>query len=314
MDSFYLVTFGLTAVLAAFLQFNHLLPSSLQHRSTAAAQLHQKQRTSHAAHTPLTKDFSLFKNNYLVVYSLMMAGDWLQGPYVYALYESYGFDRGAIGKLFIAGFGSSMIFGTFVGSLADVHGRKKAALAYVATYSVGCLTKHFNSFNVLFLGRIFCGVATSLLYSAFESWLVAEHFKRGFDADWLGGVFSQAVFLGNGLMAIVAGLFAQSVVDLFGPVAPFDTALVVLLAGGVVIASTWDENYGGGSGSGSGGGDPAGRDHTAQLRKAWNLIWADRKIFLLGLMQSLFEGSMYCFVFSWTPALSYGADIPHGGY
>lgn len=47
------------------------------------------------------------------------AGDWLQGPYVYALYQHYGFDRSDIGRLFIAGFGSSMIFGTIVGSLAD---------------------------------------------------------------------------------------------------------------------------------------------------------------------------------------------------
>ena len=47
------------------------------------------------------------------------AGDWLQGPYVYALYRHYGFDRGAIGQLFIAGFGSSMIFGTIVGAMAD---------------------------------------------------------------------------------------------------------------------------------------------------------------------------------------------------
>lgn len=58
----------------------------------------------------------------------------------------------------------------------------------------GCFTKHFNNFNILFVGRIFCGVATSLLFSAFESWLVAEHFKvrpacrrRGADVmrtDW----------------------------------------------------------------------------------------------------------------------------------
>lgn len=47
------------------------------------------------------------------------AGDWLQGPYVYALYAAYGFNQGDIGKLFIAGFGSSMVFGTVVGSLAD---------------------------------------------------------------------------------------------------------------------------------------------------------------------------------------------------
>ena len=56
-------------------------------------------------------------------------------------------------------------------------GRKKAALTYVATYTFGCFTKHWNNFRVLLLGRVFCGIATSLLYSAFESWLVAEHFK-----------------------------------------------------------------------------------------------------------------------------------------
>jgi hypothetical protein len=41
--------------------------------------------------------------------------------------------------------------------------------------------------------------------------------------------------------------------------------------------------------------------------------WADEKIALLGAIQSLFEGSMYTFVFLWTPALSpNGQNIPHG--
>ncbi len=47
------------------------------------------------------------------------AGDWLQGPYIYALYEHYGYKVGDIGRLFIAGFGSSMVFGTLAGALAD---------------------------------------------------------------------------------------------------------------------------------------------------------------------------------------------------
>ena len=50
-------------------------------------------------------------------------------------------------------------------------------MTYVITYCIGCATKHWNVFLVLLVGRLFCGVATSLLYSAFESWLVAEHFK-----------------------------------------------------------------------------------------------------------------------------------------
>lgn len=42
-----------------------------------------------------------------------------QGPYIYALYEHYGYGVGEIGQLFIAGFASSMVFGTIVGALAD---------------------------------------------------------------------------------------------------------------------------------------------------------------------------------------------------
>ena len=104
-----------------------------------------------------------------------------------------------------------MVFGTFVGAAADRTGRKKAALTYVAAYSLGCFTKHSSSFSVLLVGRLLCGVATSLLYSAFESWLVAEHFRRGYDADLLGGTFAKAVFIGNGLVAIVgAGIIFYS--------------------------------------------------------------------------------------------------------
>jgi hypothetical protein len=53
-----------------------------------------------------SRAFKRFQNNYLRVYYLMMAADWLQGPYVYALYSSYGFSHSDIAKLFVAGFGS----------------------------------------------------------------------------------------------------------------------------------------------------------------------------------------------------------------
>jgi hypothetical protein len=45
--------------------------------------------------------------------------DWLQGPYVYALYKSYGYGLDSIGVLFIVGFLSSALFGTVISSLAD---------------------------------------------------------------------------------------------------------------------------------------------------------------------------------------------------
>ncbi|XP_013604039.1 PREDICTED: molybdate-anion transporter-like isoform X2 [Brassica oleracea var. oleracea] len=107
----------------------------------------------------------------------MMAGDWLQGPYVYYLYSTYGFGKRDIGQLFIAGFGSSMLFGTIVGSLADKQDRKRACVTYCIVYILSCITKHSPQYRVLMVGRILGGIATSLLNSAFESWLIAEHNK-----------------------------------------------------------------------------------------------------------------------------------------
>jgi len=109
-----------------------------------------------------------FKRDYLVAYLLAMLADWLQGPYVYALYAFYGFSKADNGVLFIFGFGSSALFGTFIGGYADKFGRKKFTILYGAIYALSCCTKHFNNFGILIVGRLLAGVATSLLYSVFE--------------------------------------------------------------------------------------------------------------------------------------------------
>ena len=250
--------------------------------------------------------FQSFKNNYLFVYSLMMAGDWLQGPYVYALYQSYGYDRGDIGKLFIAGFGSSLVFGTIAGTMVDKYGRRLGGLVYVLCYSLSCVTKHWSNYSVLMLGRLLGGIATSLLFSTFESWLVGEHFKRGYEDTWLSEIFSKAVFLGNGLTAIASGLVGNFLVNSFdeGRVAPFDAAIVLLCIGGGIIMTTWTENYG----------DSNSKAGVVEsFTSALAAIKNDRKVALLGAIQPLFEASMYTFVFMWTPAISPNDEpIPHG--
>ena len=70
--------------------------------------------------------------------------------------------------------------------------------------------------------------------------------QRGYDGELLGGTFSRAVFVGNGLIAIVAGLIAHTLVETLGmgPVIPFDTAALVMICGGVIVLFTWTENFG----------------------------------------------------------------------
>ena len=68
---------------------------------------------------------SSFQKSFFLVYFLALLGDWLQGPYVYKLYAFYGFKESQIAVLYVAGFASSVIFGTCTGPIADIWGRRK---------------------------------------------------------------------------------------------------------------------------------------------------------------------------------------------
>mmetsp|Transcript_44284 Transcript_44284/g.140914 ORF Transcript_44284/g.140914 Transcript_44284/m.140914 type:complete len:419 (-) Transcript_44284:149-1405(-) len=247
--------------------------------------------------------FKAFQKSFMFVYMLALASDWLQGPYVYALYAHYNFEKAEIAYLFIAGFASSMVFGTIVGSFADKFGRRRNCILYGFIYVAGCVTKHYNNFWVLIFGRVLAGIATSLLFSAFESWMVREHNKLGFKEEWLSQTFSLLTF-GNGMVAIISSLAANFVVESLdlGFVVPFDMAVGTLVACTLCVLR-WEENYG-----------DEKTDFSLGFKNAWRSIFSDEKIMLLGLIQSLFEGTMYTFVFMWTPALeSTGAtSIPHG--
>mmetsp|Transcript_10518 Transcript_10518/g.11339 ORF Transcript_10518/g.11339 Transcript_10518/m.11339 type:complete len:455 (+) Transcript_10518:69-1433(+) len=238
-----------------------------------------------------------FQVNYIIVFLLAMFSDWLQGPYVYELYVSYGFNQVEIAELFVCGFASSMIVGTFIGGLADTLGRKLMCVTYCVCYVLACFTKLVPSYWVLMLGRFLSGISTSLLFSVFESWMVCEHFKQGFDGASLGDTFAYATF-GNGLVAVLAGLVANTAAGSFGFVAPFVVAIAPLTLVGVIIMLSWSENYGNQQ-----------LNMLSSLSKGFHLVRSDSKIAALGFSQSCFEGAMYTFVFMWTPALKSSEEL-----
>ena len=64
--------------------------------------------------------FRRFQVQYLAVYLTVMLADWLQGTNMYTLYQSYNMD---IGALFLTGFSSAAVFGTFTGVLGRAGAR-----------------------------------------------------------------------------------------------------------------------------------------------------------------------------------------------
>ena len=223
-----------------------------------------------------------------------------------------------------------------VGGFADKYGRRLNCLLFALLYGLSCLTKHFNDFTILMIGRLLGGVATSILMSAFETWMIHEHRAAVYSEDWLSSTFSLMTF-GSSVVAIVAGVIAYFLAANFGSVAPFDASLLLLAAGAAIIWTRWKENYGeahslspagasaageaGGvmAGAGVGGAPPALASAFESFFKASRLLVANERVLLLGLVQSCFEGAMYIFVFMWTPALELSLRLsstttllPHG--
>eukprot|EP00484_Ammonia_sp_Unknown_P025559 CAMPEP_0197029726 /NCGR_PEP_ID=MMETSP1384-20130603/9116_1 /TAXON_ID=29189 /ORGANISM="Ammonia sp." /LENGTH=481 /DNA_ID=CAMNT_0042458945 /DNA_START=43 /DNA_END=1488 /DNA_ORIENTATION=- len=248
------------------------------------------------------KEFAHFQKFYIVIFLLVMLADWMQGPYVYKLYASYGIDTREIAILFVIGFGTSGITGAFIGSFADKFGRKFMCSSFCVLYAICCATKHFHDYSILLLGRFLGGISTSILFSCFESWMVTHHHHRGYPANKLGDTFGKAWSL-NSFIAILAGIITSYAVSYYehheiiagGPyeIAAFDCSAVTLLVALLMINLKWrQENYG-----------DSKVDLQQSLTNALDLFRSDRCIVLVGVIQSGFEAAMYLFVFMWTMAL-----------
>ncbi|GAB5365202.1 hypothetical protein AAMO2058_001037100 [Amorphochlora amoebiformis] len=250
----------------------------------------------------VTEDFKRFQRSYVVIYLILTMADWMQGPYLYALYDSYGHSAQTIGQLFIAGFGTAALCSTFVGSLADKYGRKRMCQVFCVVLMMSCLTKHSSSFSLLLIGRVLGGLSSSILFSSFESWMVHQHLFLNYPEKWMQSTF-EIVVSGTGVGAMVSGLVATFLASQFGHVAPFDCAIIFASLGLLLLSRAWPENYG-------------DRDISVvqTLENAYESIRGDQGIMLLGISQALFEAGMYIFVVMWTPTLDETSATPvsHG--
>ena len=243
-----------------------------------------------------------FQKSYVLIFLMAMLADWMQGPYVYKLYAGYELEQSAIASLFVIGFGTSGIFGIFIGGLADKFGRKRTCIAFCIAYALGCVTKHFHVYRILLIGRFLGGISTSILFSAFESWMVTHHNNNNFPMSKLGDTFGLAWSL-NSVIAVLAGVITSYAVSFYrssemvaGPpqapyeVAAFDCSGVTLMITLVLIVMLWKENYG-----------DTQVDVMGSIKKSFSMLGNDKRIIFTGIFIFLF----FCFFF-WLCAIVVG--------
>ena len=164
------------------------------------------------------------------------------------------------------------------------------------------LLEHVPSMPALLLGRVLGGLSTSLLFSAFESWMVTEHRRQGFPEGLLASTFGICSW-GNGVVAIAAGLLAQVAADVSGDIGPFQLAIALTAVCLVLILALWGENYGhtyeeeGAAGPGAAV-HPEGASVAstlAAIQSSLGVILRHPAMLCLGLSQAFFEGAVYTF-------------------
>ncbi|KAH7095338.1 hypothetical protein FB567DRAFT_512382 [Paraphoma chrysanthemicola] len=270
--------------------------------------IHQEKADDRGREQSDRESVQRLKWRFFPIYLLVNAADWLQGPYIYPIYkDEKGLPEETVAFLFLIGFVSAGISASFAGTFADRHGRKTACLAYCTIYSFSSMTLLSDDIYVLFFGRILGGISGTLLWSVFESWLVAEFNKLMLEETEapLAAIFSMMT-TSNTCVAIAAGLIAEWLVRVAGTAkAPFMLSIGCLAMAFVTISKYWGENYGAAHDDTSEGaallqeeGEPR-RLPTGTLRT----ILRDRNILVLALTSCFFEGSLFLFIFFKFPAL-----------
>jgi len=258
------------------------------------------------------------RRRFLSVFWLLRVSFWMAGPYFYDVYASKELppdgrntSPGEISRIFLAGFASIALFNPLAGLALAQYGPKRGTLAATALYAVGSLSTLAATLPSLLGGRAVGGIGSSLLSSAPELWLVSEFGFAGVGAGHLMRTFSLA-YAYDPIVAISAGQLAEVAAVRFGsPTGPFLVSPLFLAVAGIIVVLSWRENQNEVAATPAGGSNDqkATKKEEAPpievtIRDGLRTIMADRKLQLLGSIQSLFEAAMYAFVMKWPPVMT----------
>jgi len=236
-------------------------------------------------------EFWKFRINYLIVFIVVMLADGMQGTHLYALYSEYNYN---VASLYATGFIAGALSAPFIGPMVDKFGRRNSAIAYCALEVLINMMEQYNCLLGLIISRIIGGITTNLLFTVFESWVLSEHRKKGFEEEEYDVILRDSVVASN-VSAIASGVIAHYLAENYGSVGPFQGAVCCTSLALFLVSYFWDENYGVVS--------PEEKNICDILSDGISTVKADTRILRLGLIMGLSEGTLQTFIYLWSPLL-----------
>ncbi len=247
------------------------------------------------------------QKKYCIVYLLYKMSEWLQGPYFYQVYSEYlNLSSSEIVFYFLAGFISSMIIGTFIGTYMDKIGRKNGIIIYGITFTCSTLSVHFsNKPSVILIGRILGGISNALINSIPESWLTTEIKNQKINKKYIKPIFSWIYFM-DSIIAIIAGFIGSFLMkgESQSPIIIFNISSIITMIAIFFTILLWNENYGGSTSKKQSKTTKNKSKSKNDFIEVYQLIKKQPNIIIIGLISCLFEASMYLFILIWHPLLT----------
>ncbi|CAJ0541028.1 Ff.00g078450.m01.CDS01 [Fusarium sp. VM40] len=278
---------------AAYRHYTHALSSLVLMSADEANRLDLMDDEIHDFnHETTAERYFNFRSKFLWTYGLAIAADWLQASYLYSgLKNSHRLSEPIIAALFATGLVCAGTSTLFIGSIVDKYGTKAMCRYYCVISSLSCLTMLSGGVPMLFISRALGGTSNTILYSAFESWMVAEYHKQGF-ADCVGAldVMHSSIAITNGFVAVGSGVVAQMFASIFGSqLAPFFVSLICLVMALMSITRSWAENHG-----------TTGKNSGVTMKTAPVVdLLRDPPVIALTFALCFFECSMSVVIYSW---------------
>lgn len=245
---------------------------------------------------------------YIIVFQIAKAADWCLGPFVFEFFERYhNLSTEGIGRMIAVSFLSSMLLGPLlVGYLNDKSDRKFPCLLYGIFLSVSCLIRQINHPLALIISQILYGICSSVLYTSFENWFIAETNLVISDKDVKEIVFASAFeksMIGDSLAAVGVSFITGSLKRVYGIQAPyfFSAFLCLISLISVALLVTSIEKLETESQKEESKHDFI--DVFINIKDSLGVCKRQPFIILIGLTESLLFAVLHIFIFIWTPIL-----------
>lgn len=241
-----------------------------------------------------TKEFQVFQSGFLSGYSMVILCELIAAASFYHTFISLHLTLEKITMLYITTITASTLAGVAT-EIVDVGTRKDKCVISAMLYSISMFSILFGGhYEMILLGRIVYGVASSLHHTSFESYAVHEHSSLGFPEDWLGHTFSLLTHC-MALMAALSGILGQIAASTGQLGCPaLCCALFAVSAAYMVI--TWEKDLN----------SPRFMlsSFIYNMNSTISAVRSNKQILLLLTISSLCEASMLVFTFYWAPWMS----------